>query len=108
MAIIALKADSAVRDFQDKNPAAKKGADSLSASLPPDPSMSHGKLSDSTSVDGQHDIDHGRRYLFAVKEISADLKAKSPSLEVSIAKHIADVFGFKRNSSVLLTTVRVL
>jgi DEP domain-containing protein 5 len=108
MAIIALKADVTARDFQDKSPAPKKVADSLPASLPLDPSMVHRKSSDSTSVDGQHDVDLGRRYLFAVKEMSADLKTKSPSLEVSITKHIAEIFGFKRHSNVLLTTVRVL
>lgn len=106
MAIIALKADVAIRDFQDKSLASRKVADSFPASLPSDPSMSHRKSSDSTSTDGQHDIDLGRRYLFAVKDMSADLKTKYPGLEVSVAQHIADVFGFKRHSSVLLTTVR--
>lgn len=53
-------------------------------------------------------VDVGRRYLFIVKDMSKDLKARHPNVELYVAKHIADVFGMKRGSQVLLTQVRLL
>ena len=105
IAIVALKTDVAVKDFQDKNLSAKKGTE-LSASLQPDTNFEEQKSSTgSVSVDGQHNVDKEKRYLFAVKDMSKEIKAKQSNLEISIAKHIADVFGFKHRSNVLLTTV---
>jgi DEP domain-containing protein 5 len=102
MAIIALKADVAVREFFPP----KKGLENISASLQPDIGAEERKSSKgSINMDTHHDIDLERRYLFAVRDFSKDLKAKHPNLEISIAKHIADVFGFKHRSNVLLTTV---
>jgi DEP domain-containing protein 5 len=109
LAIVALKTDVAVKDFQERNASAKKGTEPFSASLQPDINVEERKSSTgSVSVDGQHDIDQQKRYLFAVKDMSKELKAKQPNLEVSIAKHIADVFGFKHRSNVLLTTVGLI
>jgi hypothetical protein len=106
LAIVALKADTAGKEFQDKNLLAKKGTELLSASVQVDTSAAERKsLTGSISVDASQDIDLGKQYLFAVKDMSKELKAKHPTLEVSIAKHIADVFGFKNRSNVLLTTV---
>lgn len=106
MAIFALKTDAAVRDFQDKSPTPKRGMESLAASMQLDASLGNLKSSTDSIGEGQHDVDHGRRYLFAVKGMSKELKAKHPHLEISVAKHIADVFGFKPRSNVLVTTVR--
>ena len=106
IAIVALKAEVAIRDFQDRNMSLRRGAESLSASLQPDPQVEERKSpAGSISIDGQHDIDNEKRYLFAVKDMSKELRARQPTLEISIAKHIADVFGFKARSNVLLTTV---
>jgi hypothetical protein len=106
MAIVALKTDAAIKDFHDKNQPVKKGAEMLSVSLQPDTNFEERKSSMGTvSVDGQHDIDNEKRYLFAIEDMNNELRAKQSNLEVSIAKHIADLFGFKHRSNVLLTTV---
>lgn len=51
-------------------------------------------------------LDAQRRYIFVVKDMPKDLKARYPASEVYVAKHIADVFGIKKGSQVLLTPVR--
>jgi hypothetical protein len=56
-------------------------------------------------TDAMHGIDLGSRYLFIAKDMPKEMKVKQPSLEVSVAKHIADVFYLKHRSNVLLTTV---
>jgi len=107
MAIVALKTDSGIRDFQEKAQASKNDNDSLvtsaqserSSSNPKSPSQANGK-------DIKHDVDLGKRYLFVAKDMSKEMKAKQSNLEVSVTKHIAEVFGFKNRSNVLLTTVR--
>jgi hypothetical protein len=105
MAIVALKTDTGVRDFQDRSPTLKRGSDSTGASQKMDAGSADLKaLRD--SLDHQHDTDMDRRYLFAVKDMSKEMKAKHPNLEISIGKQIADAFGFKQRSNILLTTVR--
>lgn len=109
MSIVALKADSAVRDFQDRNPPPKRGIDGLTASLQLDASVSELRSSrGSLSTDGRYDVDTQKQYLFAVHDMSKDMKIKHPTLEISVAKHVADAFGFKHRSNVLLTTVRLV
>lgn len=48
----------------------------------------------------------GKRYIFVVKDMPKELKARYPTAEVYVAKHIADAFGMKRGSPVLLSAVR--
>lgn len=50
--------------------------------------------------------DAQNRYIFVVKDMPKDLKVRYPTAEVYVAKHIADVFGMKKGSQVLLTPVR--
>lgn len=50
-------------------------------------------------------MDSSRRYICVVKDMSKDQKSKMPNVEVYVAKHIADVFGMRRGSQVLLTPV---
>ncbi|KAH8879677.1 vacuolar membrane-associated protein iml-1 [Thozetella sp. PMI_491] len=49
--------------------------------------------------------DAERRYIFMVKDMPKDLKARYPSVEVYVPKSIADAFGMKRGSQVLLTPI---
>jgi hypothetical protein len=106
MAIVALKSDTNVRDFQEKGQGPKRDVENLatamqrerSSSNPTSPGPSNGN-------DTRHDIDLGKRYLFLAKDMPKEMKAKNTGLEVSVAKHIADVFGFKHRSNVLITTV---
>jgi hypothetical protein len=100
MAIVALKSDTLVRDMLDK-----KGGrpDGLAASLQLDSSIGDMKSSKG-SLNDNHDTDAERQYLFTLKHMSKEVATKQPKLEVSVAKHVADVFGFKHRSNVLVTT----
>lgn len=106
MAIVALKTDSGFRDFQDKVQPLKKDVEALATSVQRERSNSNPRSPvPANGSEVKYDVDVGNRYLFIAKDMSKEMKAKQPSLEVSVAKHIADVFGLKHRSSVLLTTV---
>lgn len=47
----------------------------------------------------------GHRYIFVVKDMSREMRARNQDAEVCIARHISDAFGMKRSSQVLLTPV---
>lgn len=47
----------------------------------------------------------GHRYIFVVKDMPREMKARNQDSEVCIVKHISDAFGMKRGSQVLLTPV---
>ncbi|CAK7262906.1 vacuolar membrane-associated protein iml1 [Sporothrix epigloea] len=49
--------------------------------------------------------DAGHRYLFIVKDMPKELKARHPTVEIYVAKRVADAFGMKKGSTVLLTPV---
>lgn len=104
MAIVPVKTDSAVRDFQDKTQ--KKDSENLATSMQRERSGSnpHSPIH-LNGTDTKHDLDKGKRYLFLAKDMSKEMKAKHQGLEVSVAKSIADVFCFKHRSNVLLTLV---
>lgn len=46
------------------------------------------------------------RYIFVVKDMARELKARYPHVELYVAKQIADVFGMKKGSQVILAPVR--
>ena len=46
-----------------------------------------------------------QRYIFLVKDLPRDIKARYPTVEVYVAKPIADAFGMKKGSQVTLTPV---
>lgn len=106
MAIVALKTDSGLRDFQDKSTLNKQDIDSATAS------GQFGKYIWNQSGHGHRgkssrfDVGFGKRYLFLAKDMPKEFKLKQSALEVSLAKPIADVFNLKHRSNVLLCTVR--
>ncbi|PGG96893.1 hypothetical protein AJ79_09417 [Helicocarpus griseus UAMH5409] len=51
---------------------------------------------------GSHVASHGR-YLFLVKPLSADIKARHPNLQISITSSVANIFGFKNHSQALIS-----
>lgn len=48
-----------------------------------------------------------RRYIFVVKDMVREVKTRFPHVEVYVAKQIADVFGMKKGSQVILAPVRL-
>jgi hypothetical protein len=109
VAIIALKSDSSARDLQEKAHGVKRDAETLTSSIQWERNTSHPR---SPGPNGgghaKHHADLGNRYLFIAKDMPKDIKSKQPSLEISVAKQIADVFCLKHRSNALLTTVRKL
>lgn len=112
MAIMALKAESGVRDFQEKMQTSKRDSDTLATSMQRERSSSYPRSPVTTTgnqsrhgSDAKHDTDLWNRYLFIARDMPKEMKAKQPNLEVSLAKHIADTFCLKSRSSVLLSTV---
>ncbi|KAH8197999.1 hypothetical protein TruAng_007824 [Truncatella angustata] len=63
------------------------------------------------ALSAQHDELHrqggesARRYIFVVKDVPKELKARQPGIEVYVAKHIGDTFGMKRGTTVVLAPV---
>ncbi|KAI0478616.1 hypothetical protein GGR56DRAFT_689536 [Xylariaceae sp. FL0804] len=51
------------------------------------------------------DGDAGRRYVFVAKDMSKELKAKYPTVEVYVAKQVGDAFNMKKGTQVLLAPV---
>jgi hypothetical protein len=106
MAIVALKTDTGVRDFPEKAQSTKRDPESLAASMQRERSSSHPRSpGPNNGGDTKNQADVGNRYLFVAKDMPKDIKSKQLGLELSVAKHIADVFCLKHRSSVLLTTV---
>lgn len=105
MAIVALKTDTGVRDFQDKVQTARKDVETLATAIQRERSGSNPRSpGPANGSEAKHDVDLGNRYLFIARDMPKEMKAKQPTLEVSVAKHIADVFCLKHRSNVLLTT----
>lgn len=48
----------------------------------------------------------GDQYIFVAKDMPKETKARHPDIEVQVVKHIADIFGMKKGSIVLLAPVR--
>ena len=46
-----------------------------------------------------------RHYIFVVKDMAKELKARHPTTEIYVAKHIADAFNLKNRSQVVLAPV---
>jgi hypothetical protein len=106
MAIAALKTESGARDFHENVTVHRTEGEVLSPAMQydqssPDPNSLGGANGASTN-----NIDSGKQYLFIAKDMAKEQKAKQPTLEVSVAKHIADSFNFKPRCQVLITTVR--
>lgn len=60
--------------------------------------------SDPKAPGGVYDGEVEKQYLFTPRKMNKDILAKKPKLEISVAKHVADVFGFKHRSNVLVTS----
>jgi len=106
LAMVALKTESVARDFQEKAQTSKKDVDTLTTAMRRERSNSNPRSPGPPNENhAKHDVDLGKRYLFIAKDMSKEMKTKQPTLEVSVARHIADLFCLKHRSNVLITTV---
>ncbi len=85
MGIIPVKADALGRDIADKSVSKQ------------------GPAAGSVAGGDNHEVEE-KQYLFTPKEMSKEMLARHPKLEVSVAKHVAGVFGFKHRTNVLLAS----
>lgn len=108
LGVVALKAESGVVDFQNKAQTSRADGETLSAGMQRQRSNSNSDThSTGTGTYARKDSDVGKRYLFTAQEMPKDMKLKQPSLEISVSKHIADLFSLKHRSQVLVSTVSV-
>ncbi|KAI1170650.1 vacuolar membrane-associated protein iml-1 [Nemania sp. FL0916] len=69
------------------------------SSRPPYPRASTAPADNRASDDGS------RRYVFVAKDMSKDQKARMPSVEVYVAKHVGDAFNLRKGTQVVLSPV---
>jgi hypothetical protein len=106
MAVVALRSDTGVRDFQENVTAQKIEVDGLSTALPGDQNSSKPNSPGGASGSSiKHDLDVGKQCLFVVKDMPKEMKARQPSTEISVVKHIADTFHLKTRAQVVVVTV---
>ncbi|CAK7567797.1 MAG: vacuolar membrane-associated protein iml1 [Sporothrix epigloea] len=86
----------------DVLPDQRYGQNATNASSGNSNSATSGGTGDNAGPPGR---DAGRRYLFIVKDMPKELKARHPTVEIYVAKRVADAFGMKKGSTVLLTPV---
>ncbi|KAI0871569.1 vacuolar membrane-associated protein iml-1 [Hypoxylon argillaceum] len=56
-------------------------------------------------VDTTANDDATRRYVFVAKDMPKDLKARMPTVEVYVAKHVGDAFSLRKGTQVVLAPV---
>jgi DEP domain-containing protein 5 len=106
MAIVGLKTETSVRDFKEKSQSSIHESDTLTASMQRERSNSNPKSPITINgSDPKQDARKGKRYLFTATDMPKDMRAKHSNLEVSVAKHIADVFCLKHRSNVIIVAV---
>ncbi|KAK8029382.1 Vacuolar membrane-associated protein iml1 [Apiospora marii] len=49
--------------------------------------------------------DPNKRYIFVVKDMSKEVRARNPAIEVLVAKHVGDAFGMRKGTQVTLAPV---
>ncbi|KAK6082577.1 vacuolar membrane-associated protein iml-1 [Seiridium cupressi] len=69
------------------------------------PANIHRALSSYDDPSKQDSEARRKPYIFIVKDVSKELKARQPHVEVYVAKHIGDAFGMKKGTQVVLAPV---
>lgn len=116
--VVAFKYGTAVRDFQSSAKAPPKDASQVKAddstrTATPEPHSRRSRrgsvkitLDENGSVIQEgREVDLEKSYVFVAKPFPAELKAKYPQLQVSIAEKIAKVFGLRNRMQVVVTLV---
>ncbi|KAK8127173.1 Vacuolar membrane-associated protein iml1 [Apiospora sp. TS-2023a] len=49
--------------------------------------------------------DLNKRYIFVVKDMSKEVRARNPTIEILVAKHVGDAFGMRKGTQVTLAPV---
>lgn len=49
--------------------------------------------------------DPSKRYIFVVKDMTKEVRARNPTIEVLVAKHVGDAFGMRKGTQVTLAPV---
>jgi hypothetical protein len=95
------KTDALMAITATKSESSKGPYGSLSKAPAPDPRLAPGfSLLDQDYISS--------RYVFFAKDMPKEMKARYPEADVCVAKHIADAFGMKKGSQVVLALVGLL
>ncbi|KAL9089964.1 MAG: hypothetical protein Q9165_005493 [Trypethelium subeluteriae] len=113
--IVAVQAATAVRDFQSTATLPKEnGASGKSRNSTTEHSQTAQDVSSGADelfidengikVEGGRRLDTEQCYVFMAEDTSVEMKAKSPTLHVSLSSHVANVFGFRRGMQVAVSS----
>lgn len=103
--IVALKASTDVRDFQQSSAPGGRllvlGTENESSA--PVPLQNAAKGWSNIGGSGNFSVNSQTRYVSLFRSISAEIKSKHPSLQVSLTSAIANTFGFRNRAQVLVS-----
>ncbi|KAI9857873.1 MAG: vacuolar membrane-associated protein iml1 [Trichoglossum hirsutum] len=106
--IVALRPNSEIRDFQDAIPKNSKDAGTNVSEGPTIGVGGDRKRSPSNALNLEEAINkpqQSKRYVFIAKDMSSEQRAGRPNLQISLAAHIANAFGFRNKSLVVVSVV---
>jgi hypothetical protein len=103
--IVALKSSLEIRDFENSS-----GVSLTEGDDPLDPKNTSNDEDNVSSAlasgnGGSFDVDDNTKYFFIANPFPADLKAKHPSLQVSLNSSIASIFGFRNRAQMAVSKV---
>ena len=99
--IVALKAALEVRDFEKSSETSVSDNDDALDSE--DTRGDEENTGLASGHGGSFDVDDNTKYFFIAKPFPPDLKAKHPSLQVSLNGSIASIFGFRSRAQVVVS-----
>ena len=103
--IVALKSALEARDFEKSSEVSL--TDSSDSSKPKGTSSDEGNTTSALASGqrGSFEVDDNTKYFFIARSFPAELKAKHPSLQVSLNGNIAGIFGFRNRAQVVVSKV---
>ncbi|KAH0536028.1 hypothetical protein FGG08_007077 [Glutinoglossum americanum] len=106
--IVALKPNSDIRDFQDVAPKNAKDAGTNMSEGPTTGVCTERRRSPSNALNLEEVMSksqQSKRYVFIAKDMGNEQKARQPNLQISLAAHIANAFGFRNKQLVVVSLV---
>lgn len=116
--VAAINPTTAVRDFQSNiglaketgSPGQRRGSVTEQLISKQDISNDDDELfidENGAKVEDARRLDTERYYVFLAEDMSAEMKAKSPALHISLSSHVANVFGFRSRMQVAVSAVSI-
>ncbi|KAI9888277.1 MAG: vacuolar membrane-associated protein iml1 [Vezdaea aestivalis] len=103
LSILPLDSRTVVQDFQDDHPPEALSGDNNASQAPSDRKQS--QQTDSSNATRKFNLENARCFIFVLKDLTASQRSRFPKLEISVAPHVAQTFGFRNRSKVSLSLV---